>query len=344
MKRFLIQILAAFIVVTAIASDWQKDILGDGYEMRYVSHADDYSGEVRSTIIRHATCRHSCYGILYIHGYNDYFFQKEMAGCFVDSGINFYATDLRKYGRSILPGQKKFQARDLHEYFADIDSALCQMLSDGVTHIVLMGHSTGGLIASLYMDEHPNSPVEGLILNSPFLAWNFNAFMRNFAIPAVGFLGRLFPSMEISQGDNTGYAESLLKQYHGEWNYNTDWKLIHSQKVEASWIRAISNAQKQVRKNGNIKVPVLLLHSSGSVGGDHWTPEYQYNDAVLNVKDIADIGLMLGEKVTEDTVEGGLHDLSLSAPAVRKQFFEDIFKWLNKQIGWNEKNVYLCHK
>lgn len=337
MKNILTGILALFFTLALWGSGWQQDILGDNFQMRYVDQGKDYCGNVRSTIIRNRPVVPSRRGILYVHGYNDYFFQKEMAERFVDSCINFYAVDLRKYGRSIMPGQKMFQARDLHEYFADIDSALFQMEADGVSQIVIMGHSTGGLITALYMDEHHQSSIEGLILNSPFLEWNFNAFLRKLAIPAVGSLAALFPNMEISQGDNTGYAESLLKDYHGEWTYNTDWKLIHSQKVETSWLRAITRAQKQLKKKGCIDVPVLLLHSSGSVGGSHWTPAYQCNDAVLNVNDISRIGRALGDDVTEDTIDGGLHDLALSATAARQQFYEDIFIWLNKKVGWNEK-------
>ena len=32
-------------------------------------------------------------------GFNDYFFQAEMGRQFADSGYNFYAVDLRRYGR-----------------------------------------------------------------------------------------------------------------------------------------------------------------------------------------------------------------------------------------------------
>ncbi len=47
---------------------------------------------------------------------------------------------------------KMFRVRDLHEYFADIDAAVAQMQhADGTEHIALLGHSTGGLTASLYM-------------------------------------------------------------------------------------------------------------------------------------------------------------------------------------------------
>ena len=331
MKKLLLLVLLVIATVSAVAEIWQYDILGDGYEMRYVDQGKDYSGNVRSTIIRKESDCGNRKGVLYIHGYNDYFFQKEMGDRFVDSCINFYAVDLRKYGRSIMPGQKKFQARDLKEYFADIDSAIAQMHRDGVDEIALMGHSTGGLITSYYMKEKPDSSVRALILNSPFLDWNFTGFMRKVAIPTFGFMGKLFPNLSISQGDGSGYQESLLKDYHGEWDYNQDWKVFHPEKVQASWTNAISTAQNSLKKGGNISVPILLLHSSGSVTGDNWTPEYQKNDAVLNVEHISKIGRKLGGDVTEDTVKDGLHDLMLSAPAVREKAYRDIFDWLKEK-------------
>lgn len=330
MRKFIVFLsLAAAITVLAQASAWQTDILGDGYEMRYVDQGRDYSGDVRSTIVRKKSDCGNHRGILYIHGYNDYFFQKEMGDRFVDSCYNFYAVDLRKYGRSIMDGQKKFEARDLHEYFADIDSALAQMHRDGVDDIVLMGHSTGGLISSLYMNEEPDTAITALILNSPFLDWNFKGFMKNIAIPTFGSLGKLFPRLSISQGDHNGYQQSLLKDYHGEWEYNQDWKVFHPEKIQASWARAISKGQNELKKGGKIKVPILLMHSSGSTGGDEWTPDFQRNDAVLNVEDISHIGKKLGDNVTEDTIPDGLHDLMLSAKPAREKAYRDIFDWLD---------------
>lgn len=99
-----------------------------------------------------------------------------------------------------MPGQKKFEARDIKEYFADIDTALAIMRADGVKDVNLMRHSTGGLVTSYYMTEKPDTIVKALILNSPFLDWNMNGFMRKVAVPAVGAIGKLAPKMSISNG------------------------------------------------------------------------------------------------------------------------------------------------
>lgn len=120
----------------------------------------------------------------------------------VDKCLRFYAVDLRKYGRSLLPGQKPFEVRDMTEYFADIDSALAVMKRDGVDKVVLVGHSTGGLTSSLYMAEHPDTVVKALVLNSPFLDWNLGR-IEEFAVPAVAATGKLFPGMPVKQGDST---------------------------------------------------------------------------------------------------------------------------------------------
>lgn len=333
-KTVLLYFLLAACFIQA-AAQWQPDtVVGRGYQMQYIEQPTDYAGPERCTVIRKLTPDPRPKAtVLYIHGYNDYFFQADEGDRFVDSCYDFYALDLRKYGRSIIPGQRKFEARDMKEYFPDIDSALSVITRDGRPHdrIVIMAHSTGGLISSYFLTLNPQAPVDGLILNSPFLEWNFNGFMRKVAIPFVGFLGRIFPKMKISQGEHSLYAESLLRQYHGEWEYNTDWKTVKPEKVEASWIRAITSAQKALRgKHHKISIPILLLHSDKSVGGSEWNESFLQGDAVLNVEDISRIGRQLGTDVTEVTIPGGLHDLALSSPAAREAFYSAVFSWLNR--------------
>lgn len=313
------------------STSWRPDTLGHGFEMRYVHQPDDYSGAVRSTIIRRQSpCTHGK-GVLYVHGFNDYFFQREMADLFVDSCYSFYAVDLRKYGRSVMEGQKMFQVRDISEYYADIDSALAQMRRDSIDRVVLMGHSTGGLITSAYMNASPDTIVKALILNSPFLDWNLGSFTEKVLVPAVSVAGRLFPNLKISQSPSHVYSSSLLRKDGGEWDYDTAWKLEESPDVDAGWIRAIERGQEQLHSHSDIRVPMLLLHSDSSyVDGDP-LGKSRRADAVLDVADISRYGRLLGADVTEVTVEGGLHDLALSRRAVRTAMFRRIFSWLDQQ-------------
>ncbi len=70
--------------------------------------------------------------------------------------------------------------------------------------------------------------MDRVVTNSPFLDWNYSPFMRKVAIPTVAALSRILPESKVTQSHCDGYGESLLKEYHGEWTYNTDWKMIYS--------------------------------------------------------------------------------------------------------------------
>lgn len=325
-------LFAAFTVFHLAAREWQPDRYLSGYEETTVVQPDDYSGKVVCTVIRKNSEKPTHTGVLYVHGYNDYFFQAEEGDTFTANGYDFYAVDLRKYGRSLKEGQRPYECRKISEYYADIDSALAIMHNAGIERVVLMGHSTGGLVVATYMNHHPSQLIKALILNSPFLDWNMTGFLRKVGIPVITWVGGWWPKLAISQGDGTAYAESLLKDYHGEWTYDTNLKTIHPRKVTAGWIRAITRAQKALQKHSDITVPVLLLHSDKSVYGETWNDDIQHGDGVLNVEHISRIGMQLGPNVTEETINGGLHDLALSAPPVRHQFYSDIFAWLDKEL------------
>lgn len=314
------------------SADWKPDVLGDSYEQKTVELADDYSGKVRTTVVRHKTSGQGNTAVLYLHGYNDYFFQSQLGDSIVAHGYAFYAVDLRKYGRSLLPEQLKFEVRDLKEYFEDLDVALNEIASDGYANVVFLAHSTGGLTMSYYLSQHLSDrpQVKALILNSPFLDMNLSKFQENFLVPMVAALP--FKNMKIKQGDSRAYAESLLAAYHGEWEYDTEWKMEVSPEVTSGWISAIHKAQRTLQKGTDIRIPILLMHSNRSVYGDKWTPEFNSGDAVLDVNDISKYGKMLGPNVTEFVVDDGLHDLILSRKDVRDKVYAEMFLWLDKVL------------
>lgn len=314
---------------------WHDDIL-PGYEARYVDQGEAFDGPCRSTIIRLRADSSSHKGFLYIHGFNDYFFQAEMGERFVDSGYHFYAVDLRRYGRSRQPWQYPFNIRDLKAYFADIDSAINQMHRDGITDISLGGHSTGGLTVTLLASvKGDDVGVQRIVTDSPFLAWNFSSLYRNLLIPGVSAMGKLFKNAKIKQSHCNGYAYSLLKEYDGEWEYDTNWKMVYSPPVTYSWIRAIETGQKEaVKKARNIAVPLLVLHSSRKVEGCNWEPDFRYGDAVLDPAMIREQAEKIKKKsqntVMICSIDSGLHDLILSLKPHRDAAYDSIFQFLKR--------------
>lgn len=312
---------------------YKMDILGHDYLCKTIQMPNDYEGQVVVSLVKYypedGRKMHSA--VLYVHGYNDYFFQEEMARRFHEQGIAFYAVDLRKYGRSYRPNQTLFEVRKMSEYFADIDTVLGVMRSEGQTSIFLMGHSTGGLILSLYAKAHQDHlPVQGLILNSPFLDMNLSPFMEGFVTPVSSFFAPLFRKAKVGAGMSSAYAESLLKAYHGEWSFDVEMKRVFSAPITLSWIRAIHKGHKEIQKGADIPCPILLMYSDNSVTEQKWTLAHQKGDAVLDVKDIQKYGRRLGPQVTEAEIAGGLHDLVLSEKETREKVYQAMFQWIQK--------------
>lgn len=332
-KFYLLLLVFIFPLFLNAQNKYVDDILSDGFVRKTIEMPPDYEGAVVVTLVKKMPAKSSNKAILYVHGYNDYFFQREMANRFVDSGYIFYAVDLRRYGRSYLAHQYPFQVRHISEYYADLDSAIAHIQKEGTARIVLMGHSTGGLITSLYCHQNRNNlQVQGLILNSPFLDMNQSWLEENIAIPLASFWGSMFKKTKITGGLSTSYAESLLKEYHGEWTYDTLMKYTNAPPLTTAWMRSIHKGHKKVQRGVQIPCPILVMYSDKSIYGDTWTPAHQTGDAVLDVKDIQKYSLGLGTHLTQKEIPNGLHDLVLSSKPTREMVYKIMFEWLDLEV------------
>jgi alpha-beta hydrolase superfamily lysophospholipase len=309
-------------------TSYHPDVLGLPFEQLVLPQLPDYEGAVQSTLVRLGPSN-GTKAVLYLHGFNDYFFQEEMARRYQEHGYQFYAIDLRKYGRSLLPHQLPNNVRDLSEYYADIDAALAVLHAEGCTTVLLNGHSTGGLIAALYAQEGPQRhTLAALLLNSPFLAFPQGWVVQHLAAPFGSAVGRLAPDLKILGSLPTHYGVSLHQQYRGKWKYNLAWKPVKVFPITMGWLRAIHTAHRRLQRGEALTLPVLVLHSDRSVQGNGWNEEYFYADGVLKVRDIEMLAPRLGTRVTVISIAGGVHDLVLSPLPVREQVYEKMFAWL----------------
>ncbi|HLV42360.1 MAG TPA: alpha/beta hydrolase [Brumimicrobium sp.] len=290
----------------------------------------DYEGEVVATLIASKANFGNRKSVLYLHGYIDYFFHGHLSEKFNAHCFDFYALDLRKYGRSLLAHQHPNYCRNIEEYYEEISIAIRQIHENGNGEVFLLAHSTGGLTAGNYMNNgQERGLVKGVIMNSPFLDFNQSNFLKTLAYLIAKPIAAGFPFAKINGALPPTYAESIHKDFHGEWDFNLAWKPIKGFPTYFSWILAIRNAQNKLKKS-NITTPVLVMHSSSSSKLSRYSEKANCQDIVLNVEDIKSRGAKLGQKVTVLEIKNGIHDLFLSPKEVREKAFNEMFSWLEE--------------
>jgi alpha-beta hydrolase superfamily lysophospholipase len=310
----------------------ETDVLGAPYESRTIKLADDSEGEAVATLVRlraPAGAAPTRRAVLYLHGFVDYFFQKHLAEFYTERGYDFYALDLRKYGRSLRPHQSPNFAQDLEVYDEEINEAV-RIIREEEGHDILLlnGHSTGGLIAALWADRvRGRGLVQGLFLNSPFFEFNTPWLLRRVLNPVINLAARRNPVSTLPQKLGQTYGQSLHRAYNGEWDYDLAWKPLNGYSIYAGWVRAITLAHRKLQAGLRIDAPVLVAISARSYNGG-FTEAAHHADSVLNVRDIARYTPGLGKDVKLVRIEGGKHDLALSPRKARDELFAVLDGWL----------------
>lgn len=325
-------------VVSARSADaaWAPDALGPGFEVRTLPLAPDDEGDVVASLVRLRTSEsmRSARAVLYVHGWSDYFFQTETAHFWDRLGVAFYALDLRKYGRSLRPGQTPGYTDDLTVYDEELEAALTAIRADlgHNTSIMLHGHSTGGLTAVLWANRNPGETA-GLVLNSPWLELQGSAVLRTVSAPAINRLARFQPKTPLPNIDAGFYARTVRKADGGEWEFNETWRPTPAFPVRAGWLHAVIRGHSEVARGLHVTQPVLMLASSRTLMSARWSDEMRASDIVLDVELLARRAIQLGPTVTVCRIDGGLHDLALSTSPVRAQYYAQIARW-SSAYGW----------
>ncbi|WP_136708125.1 alpha/beta hydrolase [Agromyces sp. H66] len=335
---------------------WRPDVLGDGYEQLTLPLGADDEGEVVATLVRYRPKPRPWYewpwkprpageasgtDVLYVHGWSDYFFNHELAEFWAGAGARFFALDLRKYGRSLRPGQTPGYITDLAAYDADIEAALEAMghgapatrtstdaaAAASTRPLILLGHSTGGLTLSLWAARNPGRAA-ALVLNSPWLEFQGSRIGREALAPVVGWGARVNPMGPMPNVDLGFYTRTIAKEQDGEWEYSHEWRPDPSFRVYPAWLTAVLAGHATVAAGIDVGAPVLTLLSARSTIQPRWDDEMFSSDVVLVVDDIAERTLRLGPNVTVARIDGALHDVFLSRRPVRDAAYGAITRWL----------------
>jgi alpha-beta hydrolase superfamily lysophospholipase len=317
--------------------DSTPDVLGAPYTLETIPLGRDAEGEVVASLVRRPAERPTGRAVLHVHGFADYFFHTEYAEWWTSRGYDFYAVDLRKYGRSLREHHTPNYVEDLRDYFVDLDEAWARVTGrDGHSHVVATAHSTGGLTLPLWAhDRRPD--LAGMVLNSPWFDMQGAAWLRTLAGRAfVEQLGSRRPRRVIPRQVSGFYARSLHRDHEGEFDFDLAWKPVQSWPVHAGWLRAVRHGHAQLHRGLDVGCPVLVLSSARSARPLEMGDDVHRTDIVLDVEQIRRWASSLGEHVTSIGIEGARHDVVLSLPEVRAQVYDTVDRWLRVWVETDE--------
>ena len=197
--------------------------------------------------------------------------------------------------------------------------------------LVLMGHSTGGLIVTLWAAHHPGR-ADALILNSPWLEFQTGPIGRKALEGPIKAQALLAPMSPLVNVDPGFYIRSVSDRFEGEWPVNPEWHPDEGWRPRAAWLSAIFRGHERVAQGLDLDIPVLVLLSAKSAIPNRWKPELMNADQVLAVAEVAHRAPLLGQTVTTVRLNGALHDVTLSSAQVRTKLWTEMTRWIKAYV------------
>jgi alpha-beta hydrolase superfamily lysophospholipase len=222
---------------------------------------------------------------------------------------------------------------DLTHHYAELDEAYRRVTErDGHNRVVVTAHSTGGLVAPLWAHDRQLG-LAGMVLNAPWLDLHGNFLLRTAGTKAIDQIGARRPYLAIPRDVSGFYAMSLHSEHHGEWPFDLAWKPIESWPVYAGWLRAVRRGHSRAHRGLDLRFPVLVLTSGTSGHPKVWDETCSSTDIVLDVSQIRKWAHRLADHLTLVKIEGAVHDVTLSRPAVRQRAFDEITRWHDAYVA-----------
>lgn len=267
--------------------------------------------------------------ILLMHGWSDYVLDRGLMEHLGRRGHDVWGLDLRKHGRSLLPGQTATEIDHLSRYDTEIWAALRIIGRDRPP--VLLAHSTGGLTAALWAQRHPGT-VRGLALNSPWLEMHMGPVARMLAEMPVRLLADRLRNRPILPVGNDHVARASHRDFGGAYDYDLVLKPPGGHRFPAVTLNAVIDGQRRLAAAGPLSIPVLVLHSERSRISPRFSEQMRRADTVLDVRSLATAAAALGPEIRIESIPGARHDVFLSDADARDRAIGFLDDWL--ETSW----------
>lgn len=186
--------------------------------------------------------------IVLLHGVAEHLGRYEHIGAaLTDRGFDVRGTDLRGFGRS---GGRRAYVENFSQYSTDLIDDIAAAAELGVP-VVLLGHSMGGLIASLYaVANHPQPDL--LVLSAPAI----DAALPKAKVAMARILVRILPGLTVSNGLD---GEQLSRDPTVGERYFAD-PLVFPKSTIRLGVELIEAMEQARLSLHGITIPTLVIH------------------------------------------------------------------------------------
>ncbi len=272
--------------------------------------------------------------VLYVHGWSDYFFQTELARFWNELGARFHALDLRRYGRSLRPGQTPGYIESLDDYDVDIEAALGDGTRRGCLDLAPSGaprpfhgrphpHAVGGASPGPRRGARAEQSVARAAARSARAPGDRSARGRARTVRPKGS----HPAVDLGfyTRAQTDVGALPIPGYRSEWRPERGFP------THPAWLAAIIAGHRRVAAGVEVGCPALVLLSTRSTPAIAWSEAMTSTDSVLVVDDIALAATRIGRMVTIARIEGAIHDVFLSRREPRAEAYRTLEHWIEAE-------------
>jgi lysophospholipase len=241
-----------------------------------------------------------------------------------------YGMDHRGMGFSgrMLPDRLKVHVERFDDYVEDVRTFVREVVeADRPRSLFVLGHSTGALVAALYLQRFPRTFQAG-ILCSPLFGLKMG--------PLPGFLLRLLARMIDRPGRHEGYAPGQRKLRRPRFGANT---ITHSYPRWSLWEREIISTTDAIRLGGvtNRWVRESLLAGRRAVlgAGKAQAPLLllQAGQDAITAAGPQNRFCALAPRCRRLRFEGARHEILIERDDIRGEAIERIKEFLSAQLA-----------
>ena len=245
--------------------------------------------------------------IVLVHGFNAHSgYYQWVADQFITIGIAVYALDL--HGRGQSEGER-FYVQNIYDYVAEVDQLVdIAKAANANLPLFLLGHSAGGVVASLYALDHAQK-INGLIS----VSFAFEVPAPDFALAVLKGLSHLAPHLHTIKLKNEDFSRNPDEVHI----MNNDPFTAHESQPTKTMEQLVLADERLKNEIPTITLPLLILHGTADKAARYTGSQFFYDHAASTDK-------------TLKLYEGHYH--SLLTDTDKEIVMADIKAWTIKQL------------